>query len=140
TTASPGDIEALARRLDNAQRTRADTPSLEEDASLGVDLDVDTAYLVQEALVGLRTMRGETVVGVKLGFTSKAKMAQMGVSDVIVGRITDAMQVADGGETDLRGYIHPKVEPEVAYRIGRDITLADLDDPDTDIVACVDAI
>ncbi|WP_280462521.1 2-keto-4-pentenoate hydratase [Nocardia carnea] len=140
TTASPGDIEALARRLDNAQRTRADTPSLEGDASLGVDLDVDTAYLVQEALVGLRTMRGETVVGVKLGFTSKAKMAQMGVSDVIVGRITDAMQVADGGETDLRGYIHPKVEPEVAYRIGRDITLADLDDPDTDIVACADAI
>jgi len=102
-----------------------------------VDLDVDTAYRVQEELVGLRTGRGEVIVGVKLGFTSKAKMAQMGVSDVIVGRLTDDMQVPDGGATDLARYIHPKVEPEVAYRIARDV---DVGDPKVDILACVDAI
>lgn len=135
--AAQADIEALARRLDDAQTTRSDTPSLEGDAAVAIDLDVDAAYRVQDALIGLRTGRGEAVVGVKLGFTSKAKMAQMGVSDVIVGRITDAMRVQDGGETELSRYIHPKVEPEVAYRISRDV---DLDDPETDILACVDAI
>lgn len=131
------DVEALARRLDEAQTTRTETPSLAEDASLDIELDVDTAYRIQESLIGLRTGRGEALVGIKLGFTSKAKMAQMGVSDVIVGRLTDGMQVPDGEETDLDRYIHPKVEPEVAYRISCDVDLAD---PEVDILGCVDAI
>lgn len=136
-TVTAADLEALAQRLDDAQTSRADTPSLERDPNVTVQLDVQTAYRVQDALVGLRTGRGERMVGVKLGFTSKAKMAQMGVSDVIVGRLTDAMAIPNGGQTDLARYIHPKVEPEVAYRLARDV---DLDAPDTDILTCVDAV
>lgn len=130
-------IDRVVDRLDRAQLEVRDTPSIEGDPELGADLDLDTAYRIQERLIDRRVQRGETVVGVKLGFTSRAKMAQMGVSDVIVGRITDAMAIVDGGETDLARYIHPKAEPEVAYRLARDV---DLDDPDVDIVDCVDAI
>lgn len=132
-TSSSAEIAALARRLDDAQTGMHDTPSLAD----GVELGIDDAYRVQEALIGLRRERGETLVGVKLGFTSKAKMAQMGVSDVIVGRLTDAMRVENGAAVDLRRFIHPKIEPEIAYQLGRDV---DLDDPDVDIVACVDAV
>ncbi|MER5629045.1 2-keto-4-pentenoate hydratase [Streptomyces nitrosporeus] len=123
----------LAQTLDTAQTARKDVPSLADTHELGID----DAYAVQEALLRLRLDRGESVVGVKLGFTSKAKMAQMGVSDVIVGRLTDAMRIEDGGEVDLARFIHPKVEPEVAYRISRDV---DLDDPSADIVSSVDAV
>ncbi|MFF9349724.1 2-keto-4-pentenoate hydratase [Streptomyces sp. NPDC014734] len=123
----------LAERLDTAQTSRRDTPSLADDH----ELDIDDAYAVQSALLALREARGERITGVKLGFTSKAKMAQMGVSEVIVGRLTDAMRIADGGEVDLARFIHPKVEPEVAYRIRRDV---DPDDPTTDIESCVDAM
>ena len=126
-------IQSLAQRLDDAQTTRGDTPSLADTDDLGVE----EAYAVQEALVGLRTARGERVVGVKLGFTSKVKMAQMGVSEVIVGRLTDAMRIGDGADVDLARFIHPKAEPEVAYRLCADV---DLDDPTTDIVSCVDAV
>lgn len=45
--------------------------------------DVDEAYAVQAALVRKRIDRGEKLVGVKMGLTSKAKMAQMGVDQVI---------------------------------------------------------
>ncbi|MFB7916308.1 2-keto-4-pentenoate hydratase [Streptomyces sp. NPDC056061] len=123
----------LAERLDTAQTSRKDTPSLADDH----ELDIDDAYAVQAALLALREARGERITGVKLGFTSRAKMAQMGVSEVIVGRLTDAMRIADGGEVDLARFIHPKVEPEVAYRICRDV---DPDDPSTDIESCVDAM
>ncbi|MFJ3189867.1 2-keto-4-pentenoate hydratase [Streptomyces halstedii] len=126
-------IDALAERLDTAQTSRTDTPSLADTHEFGTD----DAYAIQAALLSRRTARGERFTGVKLGFTSKAKMAQMGVSDVIVGRLTDAMRVTDGGDVDLGRFIHPKVEPEVAYRIGRDV---DLDDPATDIESCVDAV
>ncbi|WP_326701384.1 4-oxalocrotonate decarboxylase [Streptomyces sp. NBC_01754] len=126
-------VDALAGRLDTAQTSGTDTPSLADTHEFGVD----DAYAIQAALLARRTARGERITGVKLGFTSKAKMAQMGVSDVIVGRLTDAMRVTDGGDVDLRRFIHPKVEPEVAYRLCRDV---DLDDPATDIESCVDAV
>ncbi|MFG2502884.1 2-keto-4-pentenoate hydratase [Streptomyces sp. NPDC048441] len=126
-------VEALAARLDTAQTSRTDTPSLADTHDFGVD----EAYAIQAALLARREARGERIVGVKLGFTSKAKMAQMGVSDVIVGRLTDAMRVTDGDDVDLSRFIHPKVEPEVAYRLCRDVDLAD---PTTDIESCVDAV
>lgn len=130
-------LDRVTARLDRAQTEVSDTPSIEGDADLGADFDLDVAYRVQERLIARREQRGETVVGVKLGFTSRAKMAQMGVFEVIVGRLTDAMAIPDGGETDLAGYIHPKAEPEVAYRLARDV---DLDDPDLDILDMIDAI
>ncbi|MGK4591803.1 2-keto-4-pentenoate hydratase [Amycolatopsis sp. w19] len=127
------EISALADRLDTAQTTCADTPSLADDHAL----DIADAYAIQAALVARRETRGERVLGVKLGLTSKAKMAQMGVSEVIAGRLTDAMRVADGGDVSLARFIHPKVEPEVAYRLARDVDLAD---PAFDVESAVDAM
>lgn len=123
----------LARRLDAAQRNRSPVPSIADTQPLGID----DAYAVQEALVGLRQAKGERLTGVKLGFTSKAKMAQMGVSEVIVGRLTDAMRIGNGAELDLSDFIHPRAEPEVAFRLSRHV---DPDDPTTDIESCVDAV
>src|SRR5690606_15497249 len=53
--------------------------------------------------------------GMKMGFTSRAKMVQMGVHDMIWGRLTDGMMIEDGGEVALSRFIHPRVEPEVAF-------------------------
>jgi 2-oxo-3-hexenedioate decarboxylase len=64
-------------------------------------------------------------------------MARMGVSEIIIGQLTDAMQVADGGDVALAGLIHPRVEPEVAFRLARDVDPADAD---LDIATCVDAV
>jgi 2-oxo-3-hexenedioate decarboxylase len=77
----------------------------------------DDAYAVQRAVVDRRLGRGEQVVGVKLGLTSRAKMQQMGVNEVIWGWLTDAMEIADGGTLDLSQRIHAKVEPEVAFLV-----------------------
>jgi 2-keto-4-pentenoate hydratase len=132
-TAPEDTVSALARRLDDAAQTRTDTPSLADEYTI----DIDEAYRIQNELLERRTSRGESIVGIKLGFTSQAKMAQMGVSEVIVGQLTDAMCVSNGGEVDLRTFIHPKIEPEVAYRLSKDV---DLDDPNVDIETCVDAL
>jgi 2-oxo-3-hexenedioate decarboxylase len=121
---------ALVERLDDAATGVRDVPNAGA-------TDVEAAYVVQEALVARRLARGASPVGWKLGFTSLAKMAQMGVSDVIVGRLTSDMQVADGGSLDLARFIHPRVEPEIAYRLGRDVDPGASDD---DLAAAVDAV
>lgn len=103
------DILQIAERLDNAVLTATATPQLEQ------PLTVDQAYEVQAASMGRRYERGERRVGIKMGFTSRAKMAQMGVDEMIWGRLTDAMMVEDGGEISFARYVHPRVEPEVAF-------------------------
>jgi 2-oxo-3-hexenedioate decarboxylase len=114
--ASPGgaraDLDELAAILDKAARTARATEQLDAGLTLA------DAYQVQARSVELRQLRGERRIGYKLGFTSRAKMAQMGVDEVIWGRLTDAMVVPDGGAADYRRFIHPRVEPEVCFLLG----------------------
>lgn len=84
-------------------------------------IDISTAYTIQHKNVALRTGRGDARIGWKMGLTSKAKMEQMGVKSPICGALTQSMQIPDGGELAFKNFIHPKVEPEIVYRIGEDI-------------------
>ncbi|MDQ7904907.1 4-oxalocrotonate decarboxylase [Phytohabitans sp. ZYX-F-186] len=101
----------LAERLDTAALTATPIPQIASRAGL----DAAAAYTVQEQLVARRLARGERLVGIKLGLTSRAKMAQVGVDEVIWGRLTDGMTVADGSTVDTSRLIHPRIEPEVAF-------------------------
>ncbi|MEU4245088.1 4-oxalocrotonate decarboxylase [Actinoplanes sp. NPDC026619] len=95
--------------LDRALTTATELPS--------GSFAVPDPYTVQKELVERRLARGERLIGIKLGLTSKAKMQQMGVDEVIWGRLTDAMRIPDGGVLELAPRIHPKVEPEVAFLV-----------------------
>lgn len=121
------DVAALARQLHQAQRSvrEIDQPD---------PLELADAYAVQLALLELRYADGERRTGPKLGFTSKAKMTQMGVSEIIAGVLTDAMLIGDGADVDLGRFIHPRIEPEVAFRLGRDVDAAN------SIVEALDAV
>ncbi|WBC17544.1 4-oxalocrotonate decarboxylase [Micromonospora sp. WMMA1998] len=109
------DITGIAEKLGAAADTATAIPQLAAETGL----DVDAAYAVQSALVQRRLDRGERLVGLKMGLTSKAKMAQVGVDEVIWGRLTDVMRVPDGGGVDVSAFIHPRVEPEVAFLLDR---------------------
>lgn len=109
------DLHEIAKRLDNAMFTATATPQL------AVSLTVEEAYRIQAASMEQRYARGEKRVGIKMGFTSRAKMAQMGVDEMIWGRLTDAMTVEDGGTIAFDRYVHPRVEPEIAFILKADL-------------------
>jgi 2-keto-4-pentenoate hydratase len=109
------DVHALAAALDEAARDVRAIPKL----TGRTPFDVATAYAVQRAGIERRLRRGERVTGVKMGFTSRAKMIQMGVDDVIWGLLTDGMLA--GPSVDVSRLIHPRIEPEIAYLIGREV-------------------
>lgn len=108
----------LAEIVDDAARNARSIPQLSEN---GWDLTLEQAYEVQRYSVDRRQGRGEKPAGVKLGFTSRAKMVQMGLSELIWGRLTDGMAVAEGGEIDLADYVHPRAEPEIAFLMKRSL-------------------
>lgn len=102
-------IDTLAERLDTAALHATATLQLVEPIGL------DDAYRVQAASIARRYARGQRRIGIKMGFTSRAKMAQMDIDEMIWGRLTDAMLVEDGGTIRFAAYVHPRVEPEIAF-------------------------
>jgi 2-oxo-3-hexenedioate decarboxylase len=109
--------EALATELHTARVNRTPVAPL----ALRVDgFDRGGAYAVQAAGLELRRADGETVVGGKLGFTSRAMQRAMNVPSPNYGWLTDAMLV-DDGVVRLAELIHPKVEPEIAFLLDHDL-------------------
>lgn len=109
------ELSRCAELLDDAARNRAPVRQI----SATTALTADEAYEIQHHSVARRISRGETLVGVKMGFTSRAKMAQMGLSELIWGRLTSGMRLEDGGKVDLSRFIHPRIEPEIAFLLAR---------------------
>lgn len=85
-------------------------------------LSLDDAYAIQSQSIQRRLARGEHRVGVKMGFTSRAKMIQMSLSDVIWGRLTSSMQIEDGGSVEFSRFVRPRVEPEIAFVLKRPLS------------------
>ncbi|MFJ1766646.1 2-keto-4-pentenoate hydratase [Amycolatopsis sp. NPDC088138] len=81
------------------------------------DLDVDTAYAIQDEALRQRRARGETLIGVKLGLTSRAKQQRMGIDSPLLAWLTDAMVLPAG--VPVPSLIHPRAEPELVFVLGR---------------------
>ncbi|MBH8579321.1 2-keto-4-pentenoate hydratase [Bisbaumannia pacifica] len=111
------EISSIAEALDQAARRAKPLAQF----SPHTPFSLDQAYEIQRASMQRRYDDGERRIGIKLGFTSRAKMQQMGVDSLIWGWLTDAMLEADGGEVALSRYIHPRAEPEVCFLVGRTI-------------------
>ncbi|TXG34692.1 2-keto-4-pentenoate hydratase [Seonamhaeicola maritimus] len=85
-------------------------------------ITLNQAYEIQALSIQRRLARGENLTGLKMGFTSKAKMEQMGVHDMIWGRLTNNMHFENEGDIPMNKFIHPRAEPEIAFLLKKDIT------------------
>lgn len=113
------DFDAIADIVDTAAHTAT---AIEQLSNTGHNITLEEAYEVQKRSIARRKSRGETVIGVKMGFTSRAKQVQMGLDDEIWGHLTDAMRVSDGGEVNLADYVHPRAEPEIAFLLKKPLS------------------
>ncbi|HET6166215.1 MAG TPA: fumarylacetoacetate hydrolase family protein [Marmoricola sp.] len=116
-------ISAAVDRLAQAQATRVPCAPVRD--LIGTD-DLSAAYAVQQGLVQARLAAGAAVVGRKIGATSKAVQDQLGVDQPDFGYLLDEMDVSDaacegGGPISMGALLQPRVEAEVAFRLGRDI-------------------
>lgn len=105
-------IQALAERLESAERNRADVTKITDDHP---DMDWGDAYAVQYEIRRRKLERGSRLVGLKMGLTSFAKMKQMGVEQPIYGFLVDDYVRPDGGAVEFDQLIHPKIEAEIAF-------------------------
>ena len=105
-------VDRAAAALLTAEEGRADREPLTGEWP---GLDVATAYAVQDETLRLRLDRGEQLVGVKLGLTSRAKQQRMNVAAPLTAWLTDAMVLPAGAPVPQERLIHPRAEPEIVF-------------------------
>jgi 2-oxo-3-hexenedioate decarboxylase len=106
------DVASVAAELLRCEDERVDRPPFTDEWP---ELDLETGYEIQDLNLQARLARGETLVGVKLGLTSKAKQDRMGVHFPFVAWLTDAMLLGAGDPVPQSRLIHPRVEPEIVF-------------------------
>ena len=118
TVVEAAAVEAIARRLDHAWTARTPIAPLSDTDAI----DVATAYDIQTAWGRLRLARGERIVGRKIGLTSPAIQAQLGVSEPDYGALWAASHYAthDGVVTiPAADFLQPRIEGEIAFRLSQ---------------------
>ncbi|HSV70218.1 MAG TPA: fumarylacetoacetate hydrolase family protein [Methylibium sp.] len=109
-------IEDCSGRLWQAERTRTPTPLLSETYP---QLNERDAYAIQAATL---RRRAAAPVGFKLGYTSAAMREQMGIAHPNSGVLTEQHRLGGtDGTIASAGLLHPRVEPEIALRLGREL-------------------
>lgn len=132
---TPDAISAAVERLSQAQSTQVPCAPVRD--LIGTD-DLPSAYAVQQGVVQARLADGATVVGRKIGATSKAVQDQLGVDQPDFGYLLNDMDVSDGAVTgkpiSMRTLVQPRVEAEVAFRLAKDINPASEDEITIELV------
>jgi 2-keto-4-pentenoate hydratase len=113
------DVHELADRLTKAVTERTAIEPLTDDVT---GLDLETAYEVQREL----RRRAGPLAGWKLGVTSRAKQAQVGVDAPVYGFLPASAALDLGEPLPCSQHIQPRAEPEIVFMLGRDLAGPDV--------------
>ena len=95
------------------------------------ELDIDTAYAIQQENTAHWRAQGRRLVGSKIGLTSLAVQQQFGVDQPDFGALFADMLIGEDEPVAVGRVLQPKVEAEIAFLLDRDIdaeapTIADV--------------
>jgi 2-keto-4-pentenoate hydratase len=116
----PASLERAAALLRRAADTGEFIAPLREQFP---GLDGADAYAIQRLNTQHRVAAGARIVGAKIGLTSPAVQAQLGVDQPDFGVLFDDMGFGEGQPIPMAGLQQPKVEAEVAFVLGRDLDM-----------------
>ncbi|MDT4923927.1 MAG: 2-keto-4-pentenoate hydratase [Pseudonocardiales bacterium] len=109
------DVTGKARALYEARRNRqAIAPFTDADPTL----TMADGYAVQAELTQLILADGDSIVGYKVGLTSKPMQKMIGVDSPDYGPVLGSTVYRNGDEVSLAGFIQPKIEAEIVFVLG----------------------
>lgn len=111
---------ATAEQLDAARVRNA---GIDPPAVLAA-LSLAQAYDAQDALIALRSARGERHSGWKLGITSPVKQRIMGIANPLFGRTFAEGERTSPARVERATLIAPRTEPELAFGLAAPIDAA----------------
>src|SRR4051812_7296503 len=115
---SPELIKSLGLALYEAEQQRTQIPPLTESYPAMTPAE---AYAIQQVMMAKR-LEGHKILGRKVGLTSKPMQQMLGVNQPDFGLLLDDMAVIDSGDCRIDELIQPKIEPEIAFILAKDLT------------------
>jgi 2-oxo-hept-3-ene-1,7-dioate hydratase len=112
-------VDDAAARLDRAEETRTPIGQLSLQYP---EMTIADAYAVQRAWDRIKRAEGRTLVGRKIGLTSRVMQASVNITEPDYGALYDDMVFGDASEVPLGRFIGPRVEVELAFVLGADLT------------------
>lgn len=79
------------------------------------DMGMDDAYEIQKAIYKSKTTQGRSVIGWKIGLTSKAMQYALNIDIPDSGILFDDMAFGDGSTVAKGRFIQPRIEAEIAF-------------------------
>jgi 2-keto-4-pentenoate hydratase len=115
----PENVRAAAMALREARASKRSIAPVSR--SHGI-IGVEAAYAVAEVNTRAAIAGGRRVVGKKVGLTSQAVQRQLGVDQPDFGVLFDDMEFLNGQDVPIARLLQPKVEAEIAFVVGRDLS------------------
>lgn len=112
-------VRELADRLASAELTRQPIDPI---SAAHPSMTPTDAYAVQQVIARRRIAAGSRIVGWKLGLTSAAMQKQLGVDQPDYGPVLSDRVVPDGAGVRADELIQPRIEAEIAFVLGRDLS------------------
>jgi len=108
-------------------------------------LTIEDAYRIQARMIERRLATGASVIGKKIGVTSRGVQNMLGVFEPDFGILLSDMLLPDGAEVAPGTLIQPKAEGEIAFVLKRDlkgpgITAADVISATDHVRACFEIV
>ena len=109
-------IQTLARELYDARKARVQVRHF----SLRFpEMTLDDGYAIQRAWVALEQADGRVVKGRKIGLTSRAMQLSSQITEPDYAPLMDDMFFEQGADIDIRRFIAPRIEVELAFILGK---------------------
>ena len=84
-------------------------------------IELADAYAIQQLWLERRIKGGATLVGRKIGLTSRAMQMASNFTEPDYGYLTDDMLINDGAQIETARYVNPRLEVELAFIMGQDL-------------------
>ena len=140
--ATKPDPRSLAAELHAAMVAAAPIEPLSERYER---LTADDAYAIQRALLELVRAPDDSIVGYKVGLTSKAMQDMLGVDEPDFSSLLASMRVTSGGSVLAASLIQPKAEAEICIVLnkplsGPGVTASDVREAASGVAAAIEVI
>ncbi|SDI27583.1 2-keto-4-pentenoate hydratase [Alteribacillus persepolensis] len=135
-------VLSLSEHLTEAEKSRQGVEPL---TSLIPDLSMKQAYHIQLTNIQNKVTAGDSIIGKKIGLTSKAMQDLLGVSEPDYGHLLNSMQIDNKGSVPRKKVMQPKVEGEIAFILkedlkGPDVTTEDVQRATDYIVSALEIV
>ncbi|MEU9405782.1 fumarylacetoacetate hydrolase family protein [Streptomyces sp. NPDC048281] len=128
---SPGRLQdaGLAEAASDLLAAERSRTTIEHLTHRRPGLTLEDAYRIQWTNIQQRLAHGARIAGHKIGLTSLAMQQQIGVDQPDSGVLLDDMLLPSGSTLPLGQLVMPRVEAEIAVRLGADLRGPNVDEP-----------